>query len=228
VDDPEVAEAIADSFLGSLPPEVVDEILADAGRTDYPAGTTVYRGGSPPRAALVIHGLLRVYMASPEGRQITVRYARDSDVLGIAVVVGGPFNVDAQTLAPSSVLDISARALTDVARRDARVSWALAEELDRRLYDTLQQAAINAFGSVKQRVAGHLLDLASDQQRPNGRLVAEVSQQELADSVGSVREVVARVLRELRLAGVVATSTNSVVIIDPAGLHQESGSATPA
>ena len=30
-------------------------------------------------------------------------------------------------------------------------AWAVAEELNRRLYDTLQQTAINAFGSVRQR-----------------------------------------------------------------------------
>ena len=42
--------------------------------------------------------------------------------------------------------------------------------------------AVYAFGSVRQRVAAHLLDLASDEQRPGGRLVAQVSQQDLADS----------------------------------------------
>jgi CRP/FNR family transcriptional regulator len=90
----------------------------------------------------------------------------------------------------------------------------------------LQQTAINAFGSVKQPVAAHLLDLASAQQRPRGRLVARVSQQELADAVGSVREVVARVLRELRLAAIVATGPDSVVILDAARLHRESWSSS--
>jgi CRP/FNR family cyclic AMP-dependent transcriptional regulator len=75
---------------------------------------------------------------------------------------------------------------------------------------------------VRQRVAAHLLDLASDHQPPDGRLVALVSQQELADAVGSVREVVARVLRDLRVAGIVATAPDSVAILDPARLHAES------
>lgn len=48
-----------------------------------------------------------------------------------------------------------------------------------------------------------------------------MSQQELADAVGSVREVVARALRDLRALGIVATSTDSVVILDPARLHEE-------
>jgi CRP/FNR family cyclic AMP-dependent transcriptional regulator len=220
--DADVIDVMRRSFLGRLPSEVADALLADGERTDYPAGSTVYREGSAPRAALVLDGLLRVYMTSPEGRQVTVRYARSADVLGIAVLVGGPINVGVQALASAGLFRINARTLTQAARQDARVAWAVAEELNRRLYETLQQTAVNAFGSVRQRVAAHLLDLASAQQRPEGRLVARVSQQELADAVGSVREVVARVLRELRLAGIVATATDSVVILDAARLHDES------
>jgi CRP/FNR family cyclic AMP-dependent transcriptional regulator len=220
--DAEVVNVMRRSFLGGLPSPVVDALLADGERTDYPAGSTVYREGSAPRAALVVSGLLRVYMTSREGRQVTVRYARGADVLGTAVLVGGPINVGVQALAPASLFRINAQTLTRLARQDARVAWAVAEELNRRLYETLQQTAVNAFGSVRQRVAAHLLDLAAAQQRPQARLVARMSQQELADAVGSVREVVARVLRELRLAGIVATSTDSVVILDAARLHDES------
>jgi len=164
--DPDVVDAMRRSFLGRLPPEVVDALLADGERTDYPAGSTIYREGSAPRAALVVSGLLRVYLTSHEGRQVTVRYARGADVLGVAVLVGGPVNVGVQALAPASLFRINAQTLTQAARHDARVAWAIAEELNRRLYDTLQQTAINAFGSVKQRIAAHLLDLASAQQRP--------------------------------------------------------------
>ena len=49
------------------------------------------------------------------------------------------------------------------------------------------------------------------------------AQQELADAAGSVREVVARVLRDLRVAGFVATAADSVVILDAARLYAESG-----
>ena len=56
-----------------------------------------------------------------------------------------------------------------------------------------------------------------------GRLVAQISQQELADAVGSVREVVARALRDFRAAGMVATTGDSVVILDATRLYAESG-----
>ncbi len=181
----------------------------------------MYRAGSDPRAALVVRGLLRVFLTSAEGRQVTVRYARPGDVLGIAVLVGGPGNFGVQAVESSSVFRISARTLTEAARRDARVSWAIAGELDRRLYDVLEQTAVNAFGSVRQRVAAHLLDLASTGQRPDRRLAARVSQQELADAAGTVREVVARVLRELRTTGIIATAADRIVILDASRLYSE-------
>jgi CRP/FNR family transcriptional regulator, cyclic AMP receptor protein len=220
--DQDVDDAFARSFLAELPKDLTDQLRTDGERADYPAGTTVYRSGSRPQAALVVRGLIRVFLSSPGGRQVTVRYARPGDVLGIAVLVGGPAGTSVQAVEPSSVFRLSERTLVATAQRDARVSWILAEELSRRLYDVLEQTAVNAFGSVRQRVAGHLLDLASEEQRSHGRLVARVTQQELADAVGSVREVVARSLRDLRAAGIVATEADSVVILDPARLHAES------
>jgi CRP/FNR family transcriptional regulator, cyclic AMP receptor protein len=223
VADLEVDEALARSFLADLPAELAGRLRAEGERADYPPGTTVYRAGDVPQAALVVRGLIRVYLSSSEGREVTVRYARPGDVLGIAVLVGGPAITGVQTVEPSGVFRISTRTLTAAARRDSRVSWAIAEELNRRLYEVLEQTVVNAFGSVRQRVAVHLLDLASERQRPGGRLVVRVSQQELADAAGSVREVVARALRDLRVAGIVATAADSVVILDAARLYAECG-----
>ncbi|HZC72151.1 MAG TPA: Crp/Fnr family transcriptional regulator [Jatrophihabitans sp.] len=213
--------AIAASFLSGLPRRLLEELLAARDCVDVPAGTTVYRPGEEPRAFLVVAGLLRVYMSSPEGRQVTVRYTRAGDVLGIPVLIGGPVQVGVSTLADSALFHIDPRILISTARRDPAVAWALAEEVNRRLYENLRQTAVNAFGTVRQRVAVHLLDLAAADQQPGAAPVARTSQQELADAVGSVREVVARVLRDFRAAGLVETAPDTVRILDAAALHEE-------
>jgi CRP/FNR family transcriptional regulator len=74
--------------------------------------------------------------------------------------------------------------------------------------------------TVRQRVARCLLDVAVDEHR-DGTLVARLSQQELAGQVGTVREVVVRVLRELRDAGVVRTERDEIVVLDPGHLSAE-------
>ena len=47
-----------------------------------------------------------------------------------------------------------------------------------------------------------------------------VTQQSLADATGSVREVVARALRELRREGAIATADDGLTILDPDALKR--------
>jgi CRP/FNR family cyclic AMP-dependent transcriptional regulator len=49
----------------------------------------------------------------------------------------------------------------------------------------------------------------------------KVTQQELADAVGSVRPVVARIIRELRVEGIISTSSDGIVILKPDELHNK-------
>ena len=53
-------------------------------------------------------------------------------------------------------------------------------------------------------------------------LVLPVTQQALADATGSVREVVARAVRELRRRGAIATQSDGIKILDPDALAAES------
>lgn len=224
----DVEAAIARSILGRMPPASVAYVLDDQASYDIPADTTIYREGEPPRALLMVSGLIRMFLMSSEGREVTIKYGRPPDVLGTALIVGGPIDVWAQTLTPTTIQVIDALRLEEVARRDAIVAFTLAEELGHRVEELVHQVAINTFGSVKERVATQLLELASSRGRSDGRLVARLSRQELADAVGSVREVVARTLRDFRAAGLVVTGSDQVVVLDPAGLFEESFGARDA
>src|SRR5215208_475239 len=197
--------ALRDSFLSVLSPDSLEKLLADSIHLDIPAGGVLYRESDSPRLALVLGGLVRVYLTSPDGRQVTVRYARRGEVLGAPVAVGGPVNLSVQALVDSTLLMLNVRTLRDLGQSDARVAWMVAEEVTRRLFAVLEAFGGTAFGTVRQRVARHLLDLAAERQH-GSKLLAQVSQQDLADAAGTVREVVARVLRELRDAGLVETT----------------------
>jgi CRP/FNR family transcriptional regulator len=109
---------------------------------------------------------------------------------------------------------LNVETLRSEARMDALLAWALAEEVTRRLYEVLGALRGNVFGSVRQRVARHLLDLAADRQQGT-TLVAPVSHQALADAVGTAREVVTRTIREFRDAGMVDTSRSAIVLLAP-------------
>jgi CRP/FNR family transcriptional regulator len=213
-----IDEALSRSAFAALPPALRSALTQDAIPIAVPAGSTMYYEEDEPRCGLVITGLIRVYMTSPDGRQVTVRYAHAGDLLGIAAAVGGPAPVSVQILTDAALLMLNVQTVQALGQTEPRFGWLLAQEVARRLYDTLEMLAGNTFGSLRQRIARHLLDLAASRQQ--GRdLIVKVTQQELADAVGSVRPVVARILRDLRAEGIVTTTSDGMVILKPAELH---------
>ena len=214
--EPAVRAAIGRSFLARLPVAALERLLEGAVLEPVTAGTTTYRAGGEPRPSLIVSGLFRSYFAGPDGRQVTVRYAREGDVLGIVAAAGGPAPLHVQALTDAQRLRLEIDTLRELATKDAQVAWVLVGELTDTVYALWHELAATAFASVPQRVARHLLEIsAREQAAEGGALVAHVSQQELADLVGSVREVVARALRELRDQGVVRVSRSGIVVVDP-------------
>lgn len=213
-----INEAVAKSMLAEFPPALRETLIQDAMRVEFPVGTTMYYEEDEPRCGLVITGLIRVYMTSPDGRQITVRYARAGDLLGIAAIVGGPAPTSVQILTDATLLMLNVQTLQKSGQTEPKVGWLMAKEVTRRLYDTLEALAGNTFGSLRQRVARHLLDVAASRQQGQG-LMVRITQQELADAVGSVRPVVARILRDFRTEGIITTSSDGIILLKPAELH---------
>lgn len=97
---------------------------------------------------------------------------------------------------------------------------ALIDELTERVLSFIPEIPSSAFATVRQRLARHLLDLASASPT-SPVLLVETTQQELADAAGTAREVVVRALRQLRETGLVRTGREGVAILDPERMAAE-------
>lgn len=212
--------ALSRSNLRSLPADVLHCLTGSAARLEVPAGSIIIREGAPPSMFLVVAGLIRTFLISPSARQSTVRYARPGDLVGTATLFINPHRAASQALTDAVVLAFNAAVLTRIAAEDPRVGLALCTDLAERVRDYFDQLYDTAFGTLRQRVIRHLLDRARQEQQGSDLVVA-LSQQDLADAVGSVREVVARVLQTLRREGFIATKPDGLVLLDPLRLHAE-------
>jgi CRP/FNR family transcriptional regulator, cyclic AMP receptor protein len=221
--DERLRAAIARSHLRGLPGDVLAELLVGARRSTVSAGRTLHRVGDGERhVELVVNGLVRVHASAPDGRTLTVRYCRPGALIGILSLYAEPFVMPAttQVVVETDLLALVPAVLRRAADQDVRVARALLLELSERVAAFTAEIGGSAFATVRQRVARHLLDLASSAP-PSGQLVAPLSQQELADAAGTVREVVVRILRELREAGVITTGRGSIRIDAPERLLAE-------
>lgn len=231
VTDPAAARAVDLSVFGKLPPTLLERVLDDRRDVSVDQGYRFMGPDHPPphRTGLVVTGLLRMYVESLDGRQINFRYAGPGYFLGAATTVGGvPVLVAAgvEAVTAARVLYLNQDRLRALAHAEPDVAWALLHQLAVYQRDLIHVLAGTAFGSIRQRVAMHLLNLGTS--HPDRPLSAPVTQQSLADAVGTTRETVARALGELRDAGAIATQRNSILLRDPELLAAEAHQATGA
>ena len=227
--DQAATRAVGLSVFHRLPTSVLNHILVDCLDTTVPHGHHFLGADhtAPYRNGLVVTGLLRMYLVSADGRQITVRYAGPGYFVGGATAVAGPQQLLVSTgftaVTDTRVLSLNQDRLRAVAAQaDAAVAWALLDQLALYQRDLIHLLAGAAFGSIRQRVALHLLNLAVTlPQTFGGRLVAPVTQQALADAVGTTRETVARALGELRAAGAIKRDRAGIHLLNPEQLAAE-------
>ena len=221
--DEDACAAIELSHLRSLSPEALGGLTGEASRLRVPAGSTFHReGDTSAHLEVVVSGLIRVFVTARDGRTMTVRYCRPGALIGVVSLFVSPFSLPAtiQALTDAELLVFRPSVVQRAAERDVRVARALLDELSERVLSFIAEIPGSTFATVRQRVARHLLDLGSESQT-GSELVAAVGQQDLADAVGTVREVVVRALRELRQAGLLETRRDGIVLLDPERLLGE-------
>ncbi|MFL6076007.1 MAG: Crp/Fnr family transcriptional regulator [Mycobacteriales bacterium] len=184
-----------------------------------PARSELVPDSSEQLTAVVVDGLIRTYLRSANGRQLTVRYSRNGALLGVpslfsAVAPG----IAVQALTDSRVLMLRPATVRQLARTDIVLANVLLDELGERANAYMEALAATTLSSVRQNLVRHLLDVAAES-GGGLPLVAQLTHQELAGHVGTVREVVGRILRELREQGLVSTGRDEITLLDPVQLH---------
>jgi len=210
--------ALALSRLGELPGDIQASLVEGAVLVDVPAGGTFMPVGGPYFASVVVEGLVRTFLVSVEGRELTVRYTRPGDINGVAALYARPMtNISQQAITDSRVLLLRSENVVAIADRDPQVARILLCDLAERVASYIHALASTTLSPLHENVVRHLLDIASVD--TDGRMVARLSQQELAANVGSVREVVGRILRDLKEEGLLLTGRDEIVLLDAERLH---------
>jgi len=217
--------------MAGFPSHVTRQLLAEARETCIKAGEVFYRGAYHEQMAmlaLVAEGQLRIYRQTDTGRQVTSIYHFPGAVAGApALLLGGAQHDTEQARQPWLMLGgrmVYGEALRDAlllrlsppqflrfVRTEPAVAWPLARYLAQRAAVVQQVLTDDMFLSIRARIARHLIDLAV---LDEGVLTVSAGHQEIADAIGSVREVASRALGDMRRAGLIARRGNQTVITD--------------
>jgi len=200
--------------LAGLSPGLLDAVLAEAQRVSVPRGAQLFAAGAECRHfPLVLAGSIRVAKTAEDRELQLYRVAPgESCVLTSSCLVGHsayPASGVAETdvhlaLLPRSLFE---RLMAEHAPFRRYVFGLFAE----RLADLMGLVEAVAFHKLDRRLAAALLGHGPH---------LELTHQQLADEVGSVREIVTRVLRSFADHGLVRLGRGSIEILDAPGLRQ--------
>ena len=209
-----VDAAAARSALARVPAPALRQLVERGIRLDAKARTIIYREGDPPMVLLVVHGTLRIYATAEDGREFTLFWAHPGDWLGHILVIGGPSDVSAQAVSDAALHVVPAELFESLARTDVAFAWELLRAMSARIRALVGSVRMLVFMDLRQRMAHQLIEIAF-RQPAGSALVAEVSQQDLADLVGSPRTSIARILADLRDEGIVRTVPRGIQVLRP-------------
>ena len=201
------------------PLDAWEELIAAAPVVSVaPAHQVASDGLLDEAAAAVLDGIIRLYTVTGAGRQLTVRYCRFGDLVGLSSAIAGPAGFKAEAVTAVTLAVLRTDALRAAALSDSRFGWSLAQEIAVASIQGVQTLTGRQQRSALSQLATHLIEWGVPS--ADGSMVARANHQQLADATGTAREVVTRALASLRDWGLVATRRGAVAILDPAGLSR--------
>lgn len=207
-------------WLSHHPPQLAQKLVAEGRLIHLNTGEWAQAEGDD-RGGLyvVINGLLHTYYAPRGDRVMMMGFAKPGVVLGHATrYSGGPRLVTAVCAEPSTILEIPETALDRIGAETPEVWRAIADLTYNNLQSALRLAAEFISFQPKQRIAARLLSFIDDEET-NTSPIIKVSQELLAEMVGSSRKTVNQHLSSLENAGLIKLGYGKIQICDQKGLN---------
>jgi CRP-like cAMP-binding protein len=212
-------------YFAGLDSRTFGEIGRAVRRRTLVPGETVLTEGKPCEGLyFVIQGQIRLIRGSTEGREHVLRVLGPGATFNdIAVFDGGPNSDGAVAVGPTTVGFIPKASMAALIERHPQVAKAALKLLSSRQRTLGSVVEDLALRDVKTRVARLLLGCMGEHEHIVERApdaCAHISHQEIASMVGSVREVVQRVLKELERDGAIALERTRIRIRDQSKLER--------
>jgi CRP-like cAMP-binding protein len=148
--------ALGRSVFAALPEPELHRLAGEVHESRLLTGHLLY----DPEVTIVAAGLIRAFMGDGTGRQATAAYLRVGNTLGLVHLAGRRYPVAFQAITDSRLIVIGNDRARQFHSAHAALGWATIQELSARYLNDLEtELASCAFGSLRQRLAAHLLAL---------------------------------------------------------------------
>ncbi len=195
-----------------LPTPLLDALAAHGNTRPFRANAIlIHEGDVSDTLYIVLTGRLRVYASSDEGRDVVLAEHGPGEYVGEISLDGTPRSASVKTLVDSTCCVVSGAQLRGFLAEQPDFALHLSHKLVRMVRRLTEQVKSLALQDVYGRMVRVLMELSD----PVGdeRVVREkLTQQDIAERVGSSREMINRVMKDLTGGGYVAVRDGRYVI----------------
>jgi CRP/FNR family transcriptional regulator len=207
-----MAALMENRYLSGLDIGILEYLSENTQLLFFESDEVVFREGQPCLGLYIIQsGRVKIFKYSPTGREMIINVCESGDSFNEVPVfdmLDNPVNVGAVTDTQAWLINVES--LRQVIDNHPEAAQKIIINLAQNLRMLVNKVAELTFYPVTARLARLLKDLPPEQLSGPDRL----TQDDLASRVGTVREVVARSLKELENMGAIEIQRGEVRILD--------------
>ncbi len=208
------AEISQIQLFSNLEPDDLALLSRHGKKHTYPKGTRVINEGDESDSFYLIeNGSVKVYASDENGKEITLNILGAGQYFGeLALIDSAPRSASVETLEACRLTIVSKSMFDTCLAENPALALKLFRPLVQMIRDLTDKVKSLALDDVYPRVRNALMKLAEEQ---DGELVIEqrLTHQDIANMVGACREMVTRVLRELKAGGYIDTSDRKIRVL---------------
>ena len=210
-------EAIREfSLLAALPATDQERLLEGMSPLSLPAGSLIiHQGDAPDAMYLLLEGRMKVFLANEEGRELILDFLEVGDAFGeLALLDDEERSASVITVTPVRLALLPKTHFRACLEDSREMSSVLLMLLTRRLRRLTTQVGALALSDVYSRVRNVLI-MESEEDSAGRLKTGEITHQEIADRVGASREMVTRILSDLKRGGYITVEKRRITVHRP-------------
>ena len=209
-------------YFSNLSAIQIDSISKYVVERSLAKGEMITQEGEPGEALyFVVSGAVKCFKTSEEGKEQIIRIVLPGDSFNeVAVFDNDPNPISSEAMSLVTLYSVAKQDMEKLLLDYPQVIPNVVQILSLRIRDLLELVEDLSFRHVIARIARLLLEYAGDGTGPRPKL----TQQEMAATVGTAREVVGRSLKTLHEDGVIRMERNRLIISDKEALKLMAGS----
>jgi CRP/FNR family transcriptional regulator len=200
-------------FLRELPEATLAQVAQKCVEQVHLRGETIFLEGDPPKGLIVVReGAVKIYKTGDGGReQILEIEGPGHAVAELPLFDGRPYPASCAAVHDSVILLVRPREFHELLGRHPELGRAVIASLAFRLRRMVMLVRELSLRDVRERLLDFFQELASE----DGTFSLDLSHQELAARIGTVREIVSRTLGKLAQDGVIRIDGKTVTLLTP-------------